>query len=187
MLTELLQQWNKATAALPWGIQRNFLESLRLVEEGSITMQFGADYGADGTPCLVNANAYSLMVAQGEGGTGMPSKEFGAVVRLFDLINAKVNEEAKLEGNHVSHFAANLLVRNFGPVQTLEQAQAESRKFEAESKEVQYREMTDHDLMNDWLEATKTQAPAEGEATDEQSVHALNPSPVRVREGKEDV
>ena len=177
-VTELLQRWNKATGALPWGIQRQFLETLRLVEEGQVTMTWGSDYAPDGTPCLVNANAYSLIVSNGKGGTGMPSKEFGAVVMLFDMINARVSREAKIEGNKVSHFAANMLVRNFGPVQNLEQAQAEARRFEAEAEEQQYKEMSDSDFMKDWIEGTKVQAVQEGVATDEQSVYALKPSPL---------
>ncbi len=177
-LTELLQRWNKATGALQWGVQRNFLESLRMVEEGKITMTWGSDYGSDGTPCLVNANAYSLIVANGEGKRGMPSKEFAAVVMLFDQINARVSRDGKFEGNNVHPITADILTRHFGPVQTLEQAQAESRRFEAEAEEQQYVEMDDTKLMNDWIEGTKVQAPLEGVATDEQSVYALKPSPL---------
>ena len=178
-LGELLKEWHTATAMLPWGVQNVFREALKAAEEGDVTLQYGADYGSDGQPCLVNATATMLASLQGVGGHGKPSKNFGSIVSLFDRINFKVDELRGYEGPKVvSHFAANMLVRHFALPAPEEAARA---AHEQDVSGEPYKEISDDQLMKEWVEALRTDAPKE--ETSEQSIHALDPSPVRTDEG----
>lgn len=103
--------WTNATANLPWGVQRVFVDSLKGVAEHGTHMVWGNDYDGDNFPCLVNTAAPMLTTG---GGYGIPSDHFGEVVRAFDSLNAQFKVLGINEGNRVSPLAADFLLRNFG-------------------------------------------------------------------------
>jgi len=186
-LEGMLNSWQEATSNLPWGVQRNFLETLKLVEEGEITLYWGADYGPDGQPCLVNAGSHSLAALAGQGGRGKPSANFARVVSLFDTINRKLSTEANLPGREVHHFAANLLVRNFGylkPVPEAKEILEEDKAAMLSPIDKPYIEKSDNDLMQDWIAGLQTKPPVpEEEASSNDSTDStIDPNGERVSE-----
>lgn len=109
------QAWSNATAELPWGVQQAFHTALSLASEEKLTLTYGADYGTDNAPCLVNATATMLAVTNGQGGHGKPSKYFRAVVNEFDRLNQVLAQlKVNTETCTVSPLAAEILIANFG-------------------------------------------------------------------------
>lgn len=114
---ELKEQWQIATAKLPWGVQRVFRDVFALAAEQKTPtpLVWGRDYG-DGGACLVNQGAQFLSLIGGEGGYGKPSQAFGEVVRLFDRINREFLEADVNVDKTVSPLAADIFLQWFAPL-----------------------------------------------------------------------
>ncbi len=131
--------WTQATANLSWGAQAAMHDALSLVAEGKVTLAYGSDY-VDGKPCLVNSVGQMLEVG---GGNGIPSANFSQVVGEFDKINRDLFEKnVNTKYNFVSPLAAEILLANFGPLKGTPEA-------------------SDDEFAANWLEAIKSDAPAE--------------------------
>lgn len=142
--------WTEATANLPWGVQRVFLETLKSVADEQVTLAWGQDYD-NGNPCLVNAAAAML---QSGGGKGVPSRHFGTMVNYFDLINRQMYDRGINPYHIVSPLAAEFLIKHFGELneQPVAEAVDEATKGEAFANNI-YIEPSDADLTRDWLNA----------------------------------
>jgi hypothetical protein len=155
----LLSNWGTATGNLSWGVQRVFLETLHAVKDGDIHLVHGSDY-RDGKPCLVNAVASMLTTG---GGAGIPSAHFGPVVSLFDQINDALLREGVNTDGYVSPLAAEILIRNFGPLKP----EPAPETLAAISHGANYVEPSDEELASDWLKAMEAPSREELEtATD---------------------
>lgn len=149
--------WTEATANLSWGAQRAMHNSLELAAEGKIDLVYGSDY-VDGKPCLVNSVGQMLEVG---GGQGIPSANFNAVVSQFDQIN---REFARLNVNepgtqHVSPLAAEILLKNFGPLKNL--GSINTIALSKDKNEI-IPERSDEEFTTSWLQAISTDnAPVE--------------------------
>lgn len=130
----LREQWGAATAALPWGAQRVFIDVLTLAQQEKTPspLVWGRDYG-DGGACLVNQGAQLLSALDGEGGYGKPSQMFGEVVSLFDQINQEFFKNDINFNKTVSPLAADILIQWFAPLkdQPLEEQVNEAQANEA--------------------------------------------------------
>lgn len=113
----LKEQWQIATAKLPWGVQRVFRDVFVLASEQKTPtpLVWGRDYG-DGGACLVNQGAQFLNLINGEGGQGKPMAAFNEVVSLFDRINAAFLEADVNVDKTVSPLAADIFVQWFAPL-----------------------------------------------------------------------
>ena len=156
MEQSLLDGWRKATGDLPWGVQRAFVDALTLVKDEKIHLVHGANY-RDGKPCLVNAVAQ--MVTKKDSGVS-PTEFAPSVVRLFDRINSAleddgVNDAAGEHAGYVSSLAAEILLRNFGPLKTVEAAE----QAPPVKEEKPYVERSDEDLAREWLASMNAPAP----------------------------
>lgn len=165
-LTDLLAQWKSATGMLPWGVQKYFITALENVYHGKATMAYGANYAADGSPCLVNTVSNVLAVAgenRVEGDRGLPSS-FGDVVMLFDRINGTYASQTGYTGERVvQHDVAYMLLSNFGPIKTVEQAAKETHDQDQKDLVEGYVERDDADLMKSWIAALQKEAPSDVE------------------------
>lgn len=164
-ISNLLRKWTDATSKLEWGQQRMFTDALTLVAEGKSHLVYGADY-RDGYPCLVNAVA---AMSTTSGGQGIPSQYFGEVVSLFDQINRHfetVSGYNDASVRQVSPYTADILLHYFAPLKDkpIEAAVNEAVQNEAFANG-SYREPKDNDLMRDWLNAMKSEAPTEPETS----------------------
>lgn len=149
----LLEQWNKATNELPWGVQRAFVDVLTLASEGKTTLVYGADYAQKGA-CLVNQAANMLTTG---GGYGIPMREFNAVVRAFDLINHELEKKAINDTpKRVSPLAAEILLRHFG---TIKPEPVQSSAPEVTKPDTPYIEPTDAQLSEDFKKMFEVPAP----------------------------
>jgi hypothetical protein len=160
-LTQSTEAWHNATAALPWGVQRAFYTALELVKDGKLEMSWGADYGSDGKPCLVNSTANMLGATKGTGGTGLPSQHFGPVVSAFDRINRKLQEEGFNGDKVVSPDAASYLLRHFGDLKTVEEATQEAHAQDTSDDGPYIALRDDNEMLTSWLNANTQPAPAE--------------------------
>lgn len=149
-MNDLLAQWNKVTGDLKWGAQHVLHETLTAVAENGVHLVHGADY-RDGKPCLINA-AGSMLTSGG--GHGVPSREFGPVVSLFDKINAALNDRGVNDDTgYVSPLAAEVLLRHFAPLK------GNPGTPEATVPEPAYIEPSDEEIAKSWLNAMSAPAP----------------------------
>lgn len=157
----LKEQWQIATAALPWGVQRVFRDVFTLAanQKTPTPLVWGRDYG-DGGACLVNQGAQFLSLIDGEGGHGKPSAAFGEVVSLFDRINRAFLEEDVNIDKTVSPLAADIFLQWFAPLkpQPVEEATNEALAPEAFANGI-IPERSDEDMARALLEFL-TSAPA---------------------------
>lgn len=149
-----LKDWNTATANLPWGVQRVFLDALNSVKDEQIHMVWGRDY-RDGKPCLVNAVASMLTTS---GGHGIPLNKFGPVVSAFDSLNFQLRQQGVNTDAYVSPLAAEILIRNFGDLKPEPDVDTTTV---GELSNGAYIERSDEELAQDWLNSM--QAPSRNE------------------------
>jgi hypothetical protein len=157
-LDDLHQQWNVATANLPYGVQRVFVDVFSLVkEEKKKDLVWGQDYGDSGA-CLVNAAGNMLTVG---GGVGIPMANFGEVVALFDSINHEFRSRSINSDYHVSPLAAEILLQWFAPLKDapVETTVNEATSAEAFASHEPYVEATDEEIGRALLEMFTTPAP----------------------------
>lgn len=144
-LPNLLNEWNKATADLPWGVQRTVHDALTLVSEEKITICYNADY-RNGSPCLINAVGQQLTTS---GGHGIPMSHFGRLVGMFDRINSVLEENGVQENKgFISPLAADILLKNFAPLKKIPAEKVETEK----TVDDPYLELTD-DQIQEQMEA----------------------------------
>lgn len=137
-LEALLNRWKDQTDSLPWGVQRVFHDVFVLASEEKTTLTYGADYGTDGSPCLVNTVGTMLRATRGKAGRGLPSQHFGDIVHLFDSINRELQVSGVNDHpSHVSPLAAEVFLRNFAPLK---------EKPEVTEETPDYVEPTDEDM-----------------------------------------
>lgn len=163
-LDDMLVKWNEATGNLSWGVQRVFRDALELVAKEQVTLVWGADYSAN-SPCLVNSVAAMLTTG---GGHGVPSQNFGDVVRQFDAINRELyTRGVNPEYGKVSPVAAETLLHYFAPLQEqpMESKVNEAMAPEAFANAVS-REPSDEDVARDWLNALNVEAACETDFTE---------------------
>ena len=158
------QNWTMATANVPYGVQQVLHSSLELVAEEKLTMTYGADFGSDGSPCLINSAGKMLKATGGQTGYSLPSVHFHDVVRAFDDINRELYNRNVNTDNHLSPLAAEILLANFAPLKDkpIEAAVDEATHVEAFAN-ASYREPSDEDMAREWLTALTTEAPTESE------------------------
>lgn len=164
--------WTKATANLPWGVQRVFLETLKGVADEQVTLAYGRDYTDGGNPCLVNA--VGAMLTAG-GGKGIPGRYFGDMVTAFDSINRDMYRRGINTDETVSPIAAEILIRNFGELkeQPVADAVDEATKNEAFANNI-YVEPSDADLTRDWLNSLSDKAVCESDlVTDPEKINEI--------------
>lgn len=145
--------WTKATTDLPWGAQSVFMSTLEAVRDGQVRLAHSADYSSSGVPCLVNATATMLSYTKGEGGNNIPIRNFREMVIAFDNVNYRLYiEGVNTTPGEVSPLAAEVLIKNFGPMK--------DKPFDNHVKEAfanvafeehVYIEPTDDDIMRDFV------------------------------------
>jgi hypothetical protein len=151
-----IKAWHEATSEMPWGVQRVFMTALESVADGSIVMAWGSDL-VNGHPCLVNSVSAMINSSTTADNSTRPSQFAPAVVQNFDRLNSLLHNrfvDAGLnpEDHIVSPLAADVLLKNFGPLN--EEPASVKAPIPAEDKP--YVEMSDADLMAAWV-ATNTQ------------------------------
>ena len=171
---ELKEQWQIATAKLPWGVQRVFRDVFALAAEQKTPtpLVWGRDYG-DGGACLVNQGAQFLSLIAGEGGYGKPSQAFGEVVGLFDKINAEFLKADVNVNQTVSPLAADIFLNWFAPLRDrpVDHAVTESIAPEAFSVGI-IPERSDEDMARALMEFL-TSAPAAMESDPTEISHPV--------------
>lgn len=162
-LDKLLTNWNLATAKLPYGVQHTFHDVLTLVsEEKKQNLVWGQDYSADyAKDCLVNASAPML---QSGGGKGIPSRNFGEVVGLYDQINRELKDRDVNTSDLVSPMAAEILLHHFAPLKEIPDVMPDT-PTEAFASNVPYIEPSDDELSRAFMEMLTSDAPVEQTTT----------------------
>lgn len=105
------ESWSEASANLPWGVNQTFKSVLEMAVDEQKVLVYGTDYGVDNATCLVNAAGNLLRVG---GGHGVPSTNFGHLVRQFDDLNRHLfNEGVNTTAGKVSPLAAEILLQHW--------------------------------------------------------------------------
>lgn len=131
-----LNAWTVAIADCPVGVQHVFHDVFTLVaEEKKQNLVYGVDYTSDGNgACLVNAAGNLLVVG---GGPGVPAKNFTLVVSLFDEINALLRTMNVNTDHRVSPLAAEIFLKHFPELPSLEETPVEKPYREPSDKEME--------------------------------------------------
>jgi hypothetical protein len=154
--------WERATEALPWGVQHALYDTLALASEGAVKIVHGANVH-DGRPCLINAISAMLTST---GNQSMP-QQFDDLVGAFDSLNARFEVAGiNTKPHFVSELGAEILLQHFAPLKAVE---APEPVKEPDPVDAPYVERSDDEMLAAMEELSKAYVPYEQRSTEDKT------------------